>query len=125
MNRYTRDEIVLKGLSMANVPTLLINDAPDGTLLPDALSISWFQEAIDLFHNKFPWASRVINTPLAIPAGKADITPPLDFILDVRDGFLYIDTSQLQRRLKRLPFQKWLSTCCRGTSRLLRRHRAC
>jgi len=110
MNRYTRDEILHRALDMAKTPTLDINDRPQEVFLTTALSIKWLQEALDIFHVKFPWASDIVDVNVVVANAGFTITLPDDFVLDVRDGLLPIHPTTLKKvRAKRFNYQKFLS----------------
>lgn len=110
MNRYKRDEILHSALDMASIPTLDVRDRPQGSILPNALSIKWLQEGLDIFHHKFPWAGTVKeDSSITLASGSQDITLPSDFILDVRHGLLFQDEHGDFHRLFRFNFQRWLS----------------
>src|SRR5437773_6888318 len=94
--RYTRDEILIQGIELASSPVIVAHDMPTGTIDINAYSIKWLQNAMDMFHKRYPFSTDVTSTSLTIPAGSSDAyltaTPskylPTNFILDVRDGLL-------------------------------------
>src|SRR6266702_1394466 len=96
MGRYTRDEILSHALDFLQSPPLDRHDRPGDVIDQNAFSISWLQSALDRCHVKFPFSTD--NTKYL----------PIDFILDVRDGVVYISNNQ-SIRLKRKSFQYWLS----------------
>ncbi len=119
MSRYVRDEIISQGLELASSPTLSNHDMPLGVIDPNAYSIKWLQNALDMFYRKYPFASTVQKVNMTIQAGVEDLVVtsdttrylPTDFIIDCRDGLLasFGDGGNLQQyRLQKQSFQYWL-----------------
>jgi hypothetical protein len=116
MPRYTRDEIIIQGIELSASPTVIQHDIPGGILQPNAYAIKWLQNALDMFHNKFPFSGDVQSTSITLPVGSHDIyltgSPsvylPTDYILDIRNGIIINYNNQLFR-LKRVSFQDYLS----------------
>ena len=108
MNRLTRDQLIGRGLDMVDSPSLNELDRPSGTVVAAALSIGWLQDALDLFHNRFPWAGIVKSTSVTISSGNDTLSLPSDFIMDVRGGLL-ITTAGKKRRLGRWPLQRFVT----------------
>ena len=116
MARYTRDEILIQGIELSSSPTVIQHDMPGGIIQPNAYSIKWLQNALDMFHNKYPFSTDVTEVTVNFNTGTNDLVLnsdnttflPSSFILDVRDGVLYTQSNK-QQRLKRLSFQYWLS----------------
>lgn len=96
---------MVKGLNLADCPTLEPHDMPGGVIQPNAHCITWLQTAIDYFHIELPFASRIDTESITIPT-TGNVTCPSDFILDVRDGLVLASPNG---RLKRLDYQKFLS----------------
>ena len=111
-SRYTRDELIMSGLEMAQASNLMKHDAPEGVLLESAFSVRWFQDILDFYYHKAPFGSTVKREhPLNISANDKTVTAPEDFILDVRDGYIVQETENpnSKGRLLRVPLQKWLN----------------
>lgn len=109
-NRRTRDAILLEALKMAEVPSLNVLDVSNGNphtgvINAAAMTIGWLQDAIDLFHGRFPWAA-VAGPPVIgnFTAGSNVYQLPTDFILDVKDGLL-VEVNGRMRRVLRKPLQ--------------------
>lgn len=102
MNRYTRDEILVRGLREADIPTLEATDAPNGIVQPNAQCIDWLHDALDIFYNEYPWASRITSASVTI-ATTGLASCPTDLILDVRNG-LFITSPKQQVRRKPYPY---------------------
>ena len=135
MPRYTRDEIISQGLDLAQSATVDKIDRPGGgTISPNAMSIKWLQNALDMLHRKYPFSGDVQDIPVTIHAGSADLTVvstgrylPLDWMLDVRDGVVInIPQGSTPRlsRLKRRGFQYWLNIYNQSLSTTLRQPNA-
>src|SRR6266446_2656558 len=113
-SRYTRDEIIVQGLELADCGTLNQHDMPGGLVSPTAHSVKWLQNAMDMFHRKYPFATDIQDISITIPVGNLNSyltsTPslylPSDFIIDVRDG-IDIVTNNSTYSLKRLSYQYW------------------
>lgn len=111
LNRYCRDELILKAFDQVQVPNLKVHDAPDGTVLPEAFTIGWMQDILDFWYAMVPFSTTVTKTGLNATANTGTITLPDDFILDVRNGYitrLVPDNPNSMQRRHRLPFQKFL-----------------
>jgi len=119
MARYARDEIISQGLELASSPTLSQHDMPNGIIDPNAYSIKWLQNALDMFYRKYPFASTVQSVDMLIRANETDVVLvsdnavylPSDFIIEVRDGILasFGQGGNLQQyRLQKRSFQYWL-----------------
>lgn len=108
MNRLTRDSILNRALDMVDSPSLDEKDRPAGTIVSTALSIGWLQDALDLWHNRFPWAGIVTSTPVTFAVGNDTVALPPTFIMDVREGVL-ITTAGKLRRLGRWPLQRFVT----------------
>ena len=91
-NRLTRDQILLRALSLVDSPRLDEKDQPTtGTITSTALSIGWLQDALDLAHNLYPMSGALLSTTFNITAGTGSYTISTiasDFILDFKDGIL-------------------------------------
>jgi len=113
--RYTRDEIIIQGIELSSSPTLLKHDMPGGVVASDAYAIKWLQNALDMFHRKYPFSSDVQNVSMYIGANTTDMVlasdhslyKPNDFIIDVRNGVICTINTQ-SYRLERKAFQSWL-----------------
>lgn len=111
-NRLTRDELIIRGLSMAVVPNLEHHDLPHGVVEPDAFSLQWLQEILDFWYHMVPFSSSVTTVDLNAVANSDSITLPVDFILDVRNGYLVqtvIGDNTSFKRTTRVPLQKWVN----------------
>lgn len=116
MPRYTRDEIITQGIDLSASPTVIQHDMPGGILQPNAYAIKWLQNALDMFHNKFPFSSDVQSVDITFPVGSNDLYLtsdntlylPNDYILDVRNGIL-VEYNNNSFRLNRVGFQEWLN----------------
>ncbi len=98
MNRLTRDQILIRALDLADSAVLDQHDRPAGTILSNAFTVGWLQEALDYFAKKFPFSVDIQSTPVTIAANAAILALPGDFVLDYKDG-LVLDNDQ--GRLKR------------------------
>lgn len=112
-NRLSRDDILLEALQIAEVPGLNQLDVSNGnpytgTINSTAITIGWIQQAVDMFHMKFPWAGIVTSTAVTFTTGTPTIALPSDFILDLRDGLL-ITHSSFTRRVRRRGLQNIIS----------------
>src|SRR5438034_2801722 len=114
-NRYTRDELITKGLNLAMASTLDAHERKGGLISPNAYAIDWLQQALDMVHKKYPFSLDITSVKMVITANISYLTLldnpnlflPENFELDVKDG-LVVDFSNEVRRLKRLPFPHWL-----------------
>ncbi len=87
MNRLDRDTIINRALDLADSSVLDAKDRPSSpTIEDDALSITWLQEALDIFAKRFPWSLNLTTSAPSITAGDVDFTVPSDFVLDYRNG---------------------------------------
>lgn len=114
-NRLTRDQILNQALDLMDSPTLDQHDRPNApTIDAGAFSISWLQNALDRFHQVFPWAGLVKAVPITLAQGNPAIALPSDFLLDVRDGIVIpqpqnpLSNSGLPLRLFRTSLQKFM-----------------
>src|SRR6266446_3306877 len=113
--RYTRDEILIQGIELAQTQAIAAHDMPGDTISLNAYSIKWLQNAMDMFHKRYPFSTDVTSTSITIPAGNTDayLTSdatkylPLNFILDVKDGVL-ASVGGKNIRVYRKSFQTWL-----------------
>lgn len=85
-NRYTRDELLLIALNMAQLDNLTVHEAPDGVIQQNAFSIQWLQDILDFWYHIMPFSATVKDIPITCTANSDTITLPADFILDVRNG---------------------------------------
>ena len=116
MPRYTRDEIITQGIDLSASPTVIQHDMPGGILQPNAYAIKWLQNALDMFHNKFPFSSDVQSVSITFPTGSNDLYLtsdntlylPTDYIIDVKNGIL-ANYNNNDFRLKKIAFQEWLN----------------
>lgn len=120
MPRYTRDEILIQGLELAASPTVSQHDIAGGVIQENAWCIKWLQNALDMFHRKYPFSSDVQSIAMVLPGSSIDLMLdvqgsnrsmylPDDWILDVRNG-LIVTVSNQSFRLKRQSFQYWLNS---------------
>jgi len=94
MSHYCRDEILTQGLELAASPTVIQHDMPGGMVASNAWSIKWLQNALDLFHRKYPFSSDIVDVNITIRASNVDLVLssdlvtylPTDYIIDVKDG---------------------------------------
>ncbi len=121
-SRYVRDEILSQGIELSASPTVIAHDMPGGVIDGNAYSIKWLQNALDMFHRKYPFASDIHTAAMTIQGSNADVllaSPntllpgdsiylPDNFILDVRNGLICTIGTQ-SYRLKRKSFQYWLN----------------
>ena len=88
-NLYCRDEIILIGLAMAQLPNLEIHDAPDGVVQEEAYAVQWLQDILNFFYSVVPFsATAKKSTSVTCTANSDTVTLPADFIVDVRNGLL-------------------------------------
>jgi len=121
-SRYTRDEIISQGIELSASATIIQHDLGGGLVSPNAYSIKWLQNALDMFHKRYPFSSDVQSVALTIPMNSYDayLTSdsnkyrPTDYMIDVRDGIVCNIRNQ-SYRLKRLSFQYWLNNTVRNT----------
>ena len=112
-SRYTRDEIIVQGLELADVPTCTEDNMPGGIVKENAKAVKWLQNAMDKYHRKYPFSSDVAEVELIAIANDYDLRLssdltlylPEDFILDVEDGIEYPGN-----RLYRKDYQEYLSS---------------
>lgn len=100
-NRLTRDEIIHRALDMADAAGLDAKERPGnppGVLIPNAMSIGWMQDGLDLFHRAFPWSGALTKSSVTYSA--ETVTAPSDFVIDLRDGLIVTQTNA-RRRLRR------------------------
>jgi hypothetical protein len=113
--RYVRDEILSQGLDLASSPTVDAHDRPGGVIQSNAYCIRWLQNALDMFHSRYPFSMDVTSVNMAmIPNEPAlrlatdyGLYLPTDFVLDVRNGLLVNLGSRLAR-VRQYSFQRWL-----------------
>ncbi len=114
--RYVRDEIISQGLDLASSPTVSQHDMPGGVVQPNAYAIKWLQNALDMFHRQYPFASDIVTATMTIPVNADDIYVtslgstgylPTDFILDMRNG-LFVSIGGRNKQIFRKSFQYWL-----------------
>ena len=107
MARYTRDEIITIGLDLAHSSTLDQHDRKGGVIDSNAYSVKWLQQALDMYHSRYPFSGDVTSAAIVIAINNDVVTLPDDFMLDARNGLLVNFSSGVQR-LARLSFQRWL-----------------
>ncbi len=109
-SRYTRDELILVAIQMAQLPNLENHDVPDGVVQQDAYAIQWLQDILDFWYHIMPFSATVAEVPLTCTANSDSIVLPSDFILDVRNGLevqtVPGDVYSYQKKY-RLPLQKF------------------
>lgn len=109
MNRLTRDQILLKGMALADVPSLDAHDQPTpGTITATAFSIDWLQEAIDWFYQQVPMAGILTPTTVIIAQATGTFSLPSDFLLDMRDGII-VTSPEPRKRLIRVAGQEYVT----------------
>lgn len=101
-SRLDRDQIIHRSLDLIDSPALDAKDRPNGVLQPNAFTIDWLQNGIDLFHEKWPAAADVTTTAISFVAGTATYALPTTLIQDYKDGLVILDANgNLIRRMKR------------------------
>jgi hypothetical protein len=111
-NRYSRDELIVKALDMAQLPNLKVHDAPNGVVQADAHSVQWLQDILDFWYHMVPFSAAVTTVQLNVTANQSFVVLPSDFILDVRNGYLVqtvVNDVASYSRAIRLPVQKLIS----------------
>ena len=111
-NRYTRDEIILVALGMAQLANLERHDAPFGVVVPEAFSLQWLQDILDFWYHIAPFSATVVKIPINCTTNSDTIILPADFILDVRNGLLVQTVPNDIRSYKRairVPLQKFIN----------------
>lgn len=109
MNRLTRDNILLKGMALADIPSLDAHDQPTpGTITATAFSIDWLQEALDWFYQQVPMAGILTPVTVTIVASTGSFSLPSDFLLDMRDGII-VTSPEPRKRLIRTAGQEYVS----------------
>ncbi len=100
INRLTRDQIINRALDLADSPVLDAKDRPSSpTIESGALSITWLQEALDLFAKRFPFSLNLAEASISIAENDTSFSVPSDFILDYRNGVILAeDARRLVRR---------------------------
>ncbi|KKK60596.1 hypothetical protein LCGC14_3022770, partial [marine sediment metagenome] len=99
INRLNRDTILGRGLDLADSSALDDKDRPLGTIVSGALSITWLQEAIDLFAKRFPFSLNLAESTISISENDTSFSVPSDFIIDYRNGVVLAeDAGRLLRR---------------------------
>jgi len=92
INRLDRDTIINRALDLADSAVLDAKDRPSNPVLATgALSISWLQEALDLFAKRFPFSNNITTFTISVSKGDSSFSVPSDFILDYRNGILWDD----------------------------------
>jgi len=113
---YTRDEILTQGLDLASSPTVDAHDRPGGVIQENAYSIKWLQNALDMYHKRYPFSTDVTSVAIAMPGGSTDVVlasdstkyVPTDFMIAVRNGLIVNVAGQLLR-VRETSFQYWLN----------------
>ena len=99
MNRLTRDQILTAALNQVDSPTLDNKERPDGSTIAGTLGAEYLQEALDLFHKRFPLSADLKTSTLTLAKDSTTVALPSDLILDVRDWVvLASDEGRLYRR---------------------------
>ena len=100
MNRLTRDTIINRALDLADSSVLDVKDRPSSPVIEsDALSITWLQEALDLFAKRFPFSLNLTEASISIAENDTSFSVPSDFIIDYRNGLILAeDAGRLTRR---------------------------
>ena len=99
MNRLDRNTIINRALDLADSSVLDAKDRPSSpTIESDALSITWLQEALDLFAKRFPFSLNLTEASISIAENDTSFSVPSDFIIDYRNGVILAED---QRRLVR------------------------
>lgn len=98
-NRLQRDQILIRALDLLDSAVLDNKDRPAGTIVSTALSIGWLQEALDLFHKKFPFQAAIKSSALVLTQNASTVALPSDFLLDYKNGIVLAgDEGRLQKR---------------------------
>jgi len=100
-NRHTRDEIINRGLDLADSAALDQHDRPAGVVDSGAFSINWLQDVIDMFAKEFPFSATISPTPdtVTFSAGASTFSAPSLMIKDYRNGILLANNAgRLQRK---------------------------
>lgn len=102
VNRLNRDEILLRALDLADSSVMDQKDRPAGVIVPTAFTIPWLQEAVDYFHQRFPFSANIKDIAVTIAANSNTLDLSViasDFILDYKDGLILDeDEGRLRRR---------------------------
>src|SRR6185503_8029195 len=110
----TRNEIIERALDMVDSPALSQKERPEGLVQQDAMSIGWLQDALDYVHRRYPFGATIATGALSFVVGTTSYNLPSNYLLDVRDGVLIMQTST-KVRLKRRSLQ-WLLDQDRGSN---------
>lgn len=111
-NRMVRDELILTALRMVQLPVLDVEEAPNGVVLQTAKSIDWLQEIIDFWHHLVPFSATIaVDQDLSCIADSDVLLLPMDFIVDVRNGY-FVQTVpgdfRSFKQTRRLPVPKFM-----------------
>lgn len=101
-NRLSRDQILHRALDLTDSAGLNAKERPGdppATLSPNAMSVGWLQDGLDLFHRAFPWSSTITKTAVTLSA--ETLSAPSDLTLDFRDGVIISQTSTRARLRRR------------------------
>lgn len=88
MNRLSRDEILHRGLTLADIPSLDQHDRPRGVIVEGAYSIAWLQDGLDLAHHLWPTAGLLKQLTIAFVVGQQIYSLASDHVEDKRDGLI-------------------------------------
>ena len=92
-NRSTRDQIITRALDMTDSPTLDQKERPNGIDIDaGARSIGWLQDALDLFHTKFPMSGTLTKTSLTFTKGVDTYALPSGYIQEYKNGLVYVSS---------------------------------
>jgi len=90
LNRLDRDTIINRALDLADSAVLDAKDRPSNPVLATgALSISWLQEALDLFAKRFPFSNNITTSVVSVAINDSSFAVPSDFIQDYKNGILW------------------------------------
>jgi hypothetical protein len=120
INTKTRDAILLEALQLADVPSLNVLDVSNGNPMTGTINATnssgaWLQNMVWYMQGQFPWAQLATTATGTFTPGVPTITPPADFILDLRNGLL-LTVGSTTRRLRRVGLQDLITYSLRRTT---------
>jgi hypothetical protein len=99
VNRLTRDEILHRAINEAHLGGLNEHDRPGGVFTPEAYSLAWLQDGLDLFHHLYPVAGQIVTANLTFTAnvGTVSLIGLTRMTALVRDGLMVVGPGQRLR----------------------------
>jgi hypothetical protein len=115
VNRLSRDQLIHRALSEAHLAGLDEHDRPGGVITPEAYTVAWLQDGLDLFHHLYPVAGQILQVALTLATGtnSVSLAGATRFTLAVKDGLVITGPSRVVRA-RQSDYTSWLDYVASG-----------